>query len=127
MRKRMELCGLAVLALIVFIGGGIPSAMAADASTGSALYQQRCSACHGPDGKAETPAAKALVPKPADHTDGAHMNPLSADYLFTVIKKGGAAVKKSPLMPPQADLSDDQIKDLVAYLRSLADPPYKGK
>lgn len=30
-------------------------------------------------------------------------------------------------MPPQADLSEAQINDLVAYLRSLADPPYKGK
>lgn len=29
---------------------------------GKQLYQTRCAPCHGPDGKAETPMAKALTP-----------------------------------------------------------------
>jgi mono/diheme cytochrome c family protein len=94
--------------------------------TGKQLYQQRCSPCHGPDGKANTPTAQALNPKPRDHTDGVYMNQLSPEHLFKVIKQGGLAVGKSPIMPPQADLNDKQVQDIIAFVRSLASPPYKG-
>jgi mono/diheme cytochrome c family protein len=93
---------------------------------GKQLYQQRCAPCHGPDGKANTPTAQALNPKPRDHTDGAYMNQLSDELLFRVIKQGGTAVGKSPIMPPQADLNDKQVQDVIAFVRSLAVPPYKG-
>jgi mono/diheme cytochrome c family protein len=54
------------------------------------------------------------------------MNALSDEYLFRVIKEGGPAVGKSPLMAPWGGvLRDDQIRDVVAFLRSLADPPYR--
>jgi cytochrome c551/c552 len=54
------------------------------------------------------------------------MNPLLDDHLTKVIKQGGTAVGKSPIMPPQADLNDKQVRDLVTFVRSLASPPYKG-
>ena len=93
---------------------------------GEQLYQQRCAPCHGPDGKATTPTAQALNPKPRDHTDGTFMNQLSNEHLLKVIKQGGAAVGKSPIMPPQTDLNDKQIQDIIAFIRSLAVPSYKG-
>ena len=93
---------------------------------GQQLYQQRCAPCHGPDGKASTPTAQALNPKPRDHTDGVYMNQLSDEQLFKVVKQGGTAVGKSPIMPPQADLSDKQVQDIIVFVRSLAIPPYKG-
>jgi mono/diheme cytochrome c family protein len=97
-----------------------------DADTGKQLYQQRCAPCHGPDGKANTPTAQALNPKPRDHTDGTYMNQLSHEHLLKVIKQGGAAVGKSPIMPPQVDLSDKQVEDIIAFVRSLASPPFKA-
>ena len=100
--------------------------IADDLAAGKQLYQQRCSPCHGPDGKGNTPTAQALTPRPRDHTDGAYMNKLLDTDLHKVIKQGGAAVGKSPLMPPQSDLSDQQVQSLIVYLRSLAVPPYKG-
>jgi mono/diheme cytochrome c family protein len=93
---------------------------------GEQLYQQRCAPCHGPDGKATTPTAQALNPKPRDHTDGTFMNQLSNEHLLKVIKQGGTAVGKSPIMPPQTDLNDKQIQDIIAFVRSLAVPSYKG-
>ena len=54
------------------------------------------------------------------------MNALSDKYLFDIIKDGGAAQKKSPIMPANnKKLTDQEIWDVVAYIRSLANPPYK--
>ena len=55
------------------------------------------------------------------------MNALSNEHLFKVIKQGGAAVGKSPMMAPWGgSLKDEQIRDVIAFVRSLADPPYDG-
>jgi mono/diheme cytochrome c family protein len=49
------------------------------------------------------------------------MGKLSDEHLFRVIKEGGAAVGKSPLMAPWGGtLGDPQIHDLVAFVRSLS-------
>ena len=97
-----------------------------NAEVGKQLYQMRCSPCHGSDGKANTPTAQFLNPKPRDHTDGAYMNTLSKQHLSKVISQGGPAVGKSPIMPPQADLNGQQLQDLIAFVRTLAVPPYSG-
>lgn len=127
MRKRLETYELMVmaLALTILLGSGVTLAAAGDAAAGKELYKMRCAQCHGEDGKANTPIAKALQPPPRDHTDGNYMNKLDDTHLVKVIKGGGTAVGKSPIMPPQADLTDDQIANLIAYVRSLADPPYQ--
>jgi cytochrome c553 len=64
-----------------------------------------------------------LDPKPARHSDAAFMNALSDEYLFRLLKEGGPALGKSPLMGAWGkNLSEQQIRDLVAFLRSLAEP-----
>lgn len=94
---------------------------AADANAGKAKYQQFCGACHGPNGKGDGPAAGSLNPKPQDHSDTTYMKSLSDEQIFKIIKMGGTAVGKSPTMPPWGGaLSDDDIKNVVAYIRSLA-------
>jgi mono/diheme cytochrome c family protein len=129
MQKAVNGYGLvcSLCAVIIILVSTTTVGLAADSEAGKELYQQRCSPCHGPDGKANTPTAQALNPKPADHTNGSYMNKLSSDHIQKVIKEGGASVGKSPIMPPQADLSDEQIANLVAFVRSLANPPYQGQ
>ncbi len=93
----------------------------ADVAKGKATYDQYCVGCHGSTGKGDGPAAASLNPKPRDLSDKAYARSLKDDYLFQIIKDGGPAVKKAPIMPAMGKtLKDDQIKDLVAYLRSLA-------
>ena len=88
-----------------------------------ALYKQYCASCHGPDGKGNGPAAAALPVKPADHTNPVVMGKISDAELFKAIKEGGQAVGKSPAMPPWGGtLKDEQIRALVAHVRSLAKP-----
>ena len=128
MQKRRQRCRLLFLILttIGVLGFSTAALVQDNIEAGKQLYQQRCAPCHGPDGKANTPTAQALNPKPRDHTDGSYMNTLSQDHLSKVIKQGGTAVGKSPIMPPQADLNEQQIKDVIAFVRSLAVPPYQG-
>jgi len=104
-----------------------PSPGGRDIAKGEATYQQLCASCHGPRGAGDGPAGQALDPKPAHHNDGAYMNALTNEHLFRVIKEGGAAVGKSPMMAPWGGaLSDDQIWNVVVFVRSLAQPPYTG-
>ena len=119
MKRPNELI-LVIIALCAAVLSPSLIAQAADAEQGKKLYGQFCASCHGQSGKGDGPAAAALNPKPRDHTDKDYMSKMSDDDLLKVIKNGGAAVGKSPLMPPWgASLKDGQIHDIIAYVREL--------
>ena len=104
-----------------------PKPAGPDPERGAAQYATLCASCHGPRGGGDGPIAASLDPKPADHSNGAVMNALSDETLFRVISEGGSAVGKSPLMAPWGGtLSDDDIRDVIAFIRTLADPPYRA-
>ena len=118
MRSRL-LAGLSLLILLA--PGSAPAQSKGDAKAGKAKYDANCVGCHGATGKGDGPAAAALNPKPGDMTDAKAMKALSDKFLFDIIKDGGAAQKKSPIMPGSAKkLNDQEISDIVAYIRSLA-------
>jgi len=84
-------------------------------------YATYCAPCHGLLGQGDGPLAPLLVPRPARHSDTAFMNTLSDEYLFHLLKEGGPARGKSALMGAWGRiLSAQQIRDLIAYLRVLA-------
>ena len=95
-----------------------PSIAAAD--TAQANYKELCVKCHGVSGKGNGPEAKTLNPRPADYTDCKKMTADSDDTLFKIIKNGSLSVGRSKEMPPWKEaLSDDEIHDLVKYVRSF--------
>jgi nucleotide-binding universal stress UspA family protein len=72
------------------------------------------------DSYLEVMTQKAPV-KPRDHTDADYMGKLTAQQIFNTIKQGGEAVGKSPFMPKWGGiLSDQQIEDIVVYIRTLS-------
>ncbi len=118
--KRAYCVPIFVVTLCAAVLGTAFLAHGADVEEGKKLYGQICATCHGQSGKGDGPGAAALNPKPRDHTDKEYMSKLTDDDLFKVIKDGGASVGKSPLMPPWGStLKDDQIKDVIAYVRTL--------
>jgi len=120
----MNMGSILLLLLVMNILAG--SARAQNQSDGKNLYTSYCSACHGEKGKGDGVAAKGLPAKPADHTNGAIMNQLSDKNLIEVISKGGSAVGKSAFMPAWgSSLNDKQIRDIVAFIRSIAIPANK--
>lgn len=102
-----------------------PTVWAQNQAEGKKLYTTYCSSCHGESGKGDGAAGAALPVKPADHTNGTVMNQLSDSFLVEIISKGGGAAGKSTFMPAWGGaLNDKQIRDIVAYIRSIAVPPY---
>ena len=113
-----------LVAVGILTGAG--SSQAQNAVEGKKLYASYCSTCHGETGKGDGTAAASLPAKPADHTNGAVMNQLSDKFLLEIISKGGGAAGKSTFMPSWGgSLNEKQIRDIVAYIRTLAIPPYK--
>jgi mono/diheme cytochrome c family protein len=100
---------------------GIPKGSLAngDAGRGKTLYQAHCSGCHGLSGKGDGPGAANINPKPIDHTNKQYMSKLSDEHIFTVIRRGGKEMGH-PAMPPFPNLSDQEIIDLIAYMRELS-------
>ena len=104
---------------------GAPSGVVR-AHPGRAVYEKHCATCHGPAGGSDGPGASALPIKPPPFTDGRLLNPLPDDFLYTVVRDGAAAVGLAPQMPAFGRLlTDREIRDVVAYVRTLAQPPYR--
>jgi mono/diheme cytochrome c family protein len=79
--------------------------------SGANTYKARCLMCHAVDGTANTPAGKLF--KAASFSDPAIVKIPDADR-FAIVKKG------KDKMPPFGDkLTDDQIKAVLAYIRTL--------
>lgn len=95
------------------------SEAAGDAAKGKEKYDSVCATCHGPTGKGDGVAAAALDPKPRDLSDASYVSGLTNEYMTKVIKGGGAAVGKSPIMPAwEGILTPDDIQNVIAYIRN---------
>jgi mono/diheme cytochrome c family protein len=83
---------------------------------GSIVFQHYCALCHGAKADGEGRAAKMYSPRPANLT----RSDKSDAYKSMMIRRGGRMMGRSPYMPPWGDeLSDEQVTDVVAYLRSI--------
>jgi cytochrome c6 len=97
------------LALLGFLGVSAFPVYADDA--GAQLYKAKCAACHGADGKGETAVGKA--DKIRDLGSAEVQAQGDAD-LTTIISTG-----KGKMPAYGKSLKPDQMKDLVAYIRTL--------
>ena len=87
------------------------------AADGKALYEKDCTKCHGADGKGDTKMGKKYGAK--DYTDAKVQAELKDDAAFKAIKEGYKDKDGKVVMKPAEGLSDDDIKALVAYLRTF--------
>jgi mono/diheme cytochrome c family protein len=110
--------GLFVLLFALAAGARADPARGHDLTRGKELFLSYCSGCHGEDGRGE---AKTFRPNVGNLAVKELMDQLSDEYLFTVIQKGGAAVGKNAAMPAWSTrLGDDDIWNIVAFVRTLA-------
>ena len=93
-----------VLAGTCFLGSPAKADNAAETT-----YKAKCAMCHGPDGKGETPSGKAMKVKDFASDE---VQKMSDEDLTEAISKGKGK------MPAYKTLTADQVKGLVAYVRS---------
>jgi putative heme-binding domain-containing protein len=88
---------------------------------GQVLFLEYCSHCHGVEGDGEGFNAEFLDKEPAELSDPEFLKKKTNEQLYRVIDQGGAALRKSHLMPVFGHtLSEYEIWSLVAFLRKLA-------
>ena len=104
--------GLVVAAAVAALS--LPRAGGAQEADGKALYLKNCRQCHGATG---VPSAtnKAKYPKIRDLTDAEFMAKLSDDSVAHVVKHG----KGKDMRPFEGKLTDDQIRAITQYVRTL--------
>jgi len=96
---------------------------------GRQLNERYCSRCHDPESTAERVSNHDnLKAPPHAFTDGAFLNNMSDTELVNIITHGGPAYNKSAEMPAYGGtLQKSEIDALVAFIRAVADPPYRTK
>lgn len=82
-----------------------------------ANWTKHCASCHGKDGKGQTKAGKMAGVK--DQTDAQYQAGLKDDKMFAAIKEGLKEDGKEKMKPFKDKLSDDEIKALIAHVRTL--------
>ena len=97
---------LAVLAATVCLAGSMSFAQ----SAGEAVYKSKCQMCHGPNGTPNPAMAKAMGIKAASDPE---IKKLSTEQMIDAVKKGKGKMKAI------GGISDAQVKEAVAYFRTL--------
>jgi mono/diheme cytochrome c family protein len=92
-----------------------------DMDKAQVVFNERCAACHGTEGRGNGPAAAALNPKPRNYKDQAWQSAVTDEQLRKTITLGGGAVGKSPMMPASPDLDDkpEVVEGLVKMVRKF--------
>ena len=104
--------------------GLVTSADAAGSDTGQQVYDTYCTTCHGVGGQLDptSPVIRGLGVTPADFSDPLFNSREPAEDWHMVIKYGGHALGLAEQMPAQGEvLSDAQIDDVTAYLKSFVE------
>jgi cytochrome c oxidase cbb3-type subunit III len=120
---------LVILAPTLLLLGGsllallfLPHPVPKNATPVQRAYLSNCASCHGANGHGSWRATIFLI-RPRDLTDKKAMAQLPDEYVFNLIKNGGATIGKPGMPAFGYHLTDDQIRALVAYVRTLSASP----
>ena len=103
--------------LLLFTGLFAASTISMLGADGKALWEANCAQCHGKSGNADTKMGKTLKAK--DLTDAAVQSSFTDAKATQAIKEGIKENGKTTMKAFGDKLSDDDVKALVAYVRTL--------
>ena len=121
-RRRRRFCASYALTTVTALLLACSTARA-ESRRAERIYREYCAPCLGESGKGDGLGSQSLPVRPADHTNEKLMSSRSDTFLRDVIAKGGSAMGLSSFMPAWSSiLKQEEIQDLVAYIRTLARP-----
>ena len=83
---------------------------------GGLVYGNYCVTCHGTNADGNGRAARLHNPRPAN----LRASDKNDAYIRLIVSRGGEALGRSSGMPPWAEeLTDEQINDVTAFVRSV--------
>lgn len=83
---------------------------------GGLVYASYCVTCHGINADGNGRAARLYTPRPAN----LRATDKNDAYIELIVRKGGGAIGRSGKMPPwEEELTNEQIHDVVAFIRSI--------
>jgi cytochrome c553 len=82
-----------------------------------ANWTKHCASCHGKDGKGQTKAGKKVGAR--DQTDPRYQEAFTDEMMIRAIKDGVKDKDKEKMKPFADKLTDDEVKALVAFIRTL--------
>ena len=94
----------------------VEPAGAAAPQTGQAVYRAQCAMCHGADGRGDGPAAAMVSPKPRDFRAPEFWADRTPESVAEAVRQGKPG---TAMMGYQAVLTPEEIREVVAYLRTL--------
>lgn len=103
--------------LLLAVMCGLAAALSAKGADAKENWEANCQKCHGAEGKGDTKMGEKLGCK--DLTDAKVQADIKDDAAFKAIKEGLKSADDKTLMKPFENLSDDEIKALVAHVRTL--------
>lgn len=104
-------------AILLSFGLLVAGALSGSAADLKAVWDKDCAKCHGAEGKGDTKMGQKLGVR--DYTDAKVQAELKDDAMFKAIKEGVKDKEEKVKMKAFPDLSDEDIKGLVAYIRKM--------
>lgn len=102
--------------IIGVVGALLLSAWVSQGADVKELWAKNCASCHGPDGRGQTKAGKQAGV--VDLTDAKVQEKFTDDQMFKAVKEGVKDKDKTKMKPAER-LTDNEIKKLVAHVRTL--------
>lgn len=96
---------------------GLATALVTKGAEAKENWETLCAKCHGADGKGDTKIGAKLGVK--DFTDAKVQAAIKDEEAIKTIKEGKKNADDKTLMKAFDQLSDDEVKALVAYVRTL--------
>jgi len=103
--------------LLVMLAISATALLSAAAGDAKENYDKACAKCHGKEGKGDTKMGQKNGCK--DYSDAKVQAAMKDEDAIKAIKEGVKDKEGKVLMKPAEDLSEADIKALVAYMRTL--------
>jgi len=117
-RRRASVACFALL--VASLSATLTSIPAFSEEEAKSNFEKSCASCHGAKGRGDGLMSASFPVKPKDWSDCGDMKGVTDATLLSIIKKGGAVAGRSPLMPAwEGALNDQQIRELVSYIRGF--------